>query len=26
LARALAAQKRLNPTNEIEITPASFVR
>ena len=26
LARALAAQKRLNPTNAIEITPASFVR
>jgi len=26
LARALAAQKRLNSTNEIEITPASFMR
>jgi uncharacterized membrane protein (UPF0182 family) len=26
LARALAAQNRLNLTNEIEITPASFVR
>ena len=26
LARAMDAQKRLNATNEIEITPASFVR